>query len=260
MAERADVVVVGAGVGGLATAIRLGAAGRRVVVLERRPVTGGKLAVEHYGDFAFDVGPSLVTLPGLIDELLQVAGTSVDDELDLVRLDPQFHYHWPDGSSLVVSDDPDRTAAAFDELAPGAGAQWRRFDAKGRRIWDVSARTFLAGPMDGPGQLLRRMRSPTDLATIDPLRSLHRMAARTFSDPRLVQWAGRYATYSGSSPFRAPATLACIPHLESRFGCWYPVGGPRHRASRPRAGGDGAWRRRALRRRGGAHHAAFRRV
>ncbi len=225
MAERADVVVVGAGVGGMATAIRLGAAGRRVVVLERRPVTGGKLAAERHDGFAFDVGPSLVTVPALIDDLLRVAGTSIDDELDLVRLDPQFHYRWPDGASLVVSDDPGATADAFDEFAPGAGEQWRRFDARGRQIWDVSARTFLAGPMDGPRQLLRRMRAPTDLARIDPLRSLHRLATRTFSDPRLVQWAGRYATYSGSSPFRAPATLACIPHLESRFGCWYPMGG-----------------------------------
>ena len=69
------------------------------------------------------------------------------------------------------------------------------------------------------------MRSPRDLLAIDPLRTLHGLAAASFDDPRLVQWAGRYATYSGSSPYRAPATLACIPHVEARFGCWYPDGG-----------------------------------
>jgi len=225
VAERVDVVIVGAGVGGLATAIRLGAAGHRVVVLERRAVTGGKLAATHHDGCTFDVGPSLLTLPGVFDELFSLAGTSLAEQLDLRRLDPQFQYHWPDGSSLVVPDAADDTAAAFDALAPGAGAEWRRFDGRGRGIWDVSERTFLAGPMNGPRQLLRRVRSPADLWAIDPLRTLHRLAARCFADRRLVQWAGRYATYSGSSPFRAPATLACIPHIESRFGCWYPMGG-----------------------------------
>jgi phytoene desaturase len=69
------------------------------------------------------------------------------------------------------------------------------------------------------------MRSPFDLTAIDPMRTLHRSAESFFDDPRLVQWAGRYATYSGSSPYAAPATLACIPHIEARFGCWYPMGG-----------------------------------
>ena len=225
VAERADVVVVGAGVGGLAVAIRLAAAGRRVVVLERNDVTGGKLATVRHGGATFDAGPSLVTLPHVLEELFRVAGTSLDDELALRRLDPQFAYHWTDGSSLVVPDATDERVAAFDAFSSGAGAAWRRFDDHGRQIWDVSGRTFLAGPMAGPAALLRRMRSPRDLLAIDPLRTLHGLAAASFDDPRLVQWAGRYATYSGSSPYRAPATLACIPHIEARFGCWYPEGG-----------------------------------
>ncbi len=169
--------------------------------------------------------PSLLILPQIFDELLATAGTTLAAELDVVRLDPQFHYRWPDGAELVVPDGGEETVAAFERFAPGAGAAWRRFDEHGRRIWEISARTFFAGPMGAPWQLLRRMRSPADLVGIDPLRTLHRCAADHFADPRLVQWAGRYATYSGSSPFRAPATLACIPHLESRFGCWYPRGG-----------------------------------
>ena len=225
MTEHADVVVVGAGVGGLAVAIRLAAAGRRVVALERNEVTGGKLVAVRHGGATFDAGPSLVTLPHVFDELFRVAGTTLADEVSMQRLDPQFTYHWPDGSSLVVPDDADARADAFDAFAPGAGAAWRRFDDHGRRIWDVSERTFLAGPMTGPIGLARRVHSPRDLLAIDPLRTLHRLAASTFDDPRLVQWAGRYATYSGSSPARAPATLLCIPHLESSRGCWYPRGG-----------------------------------
>jgi phytoene desaturase len=219
------VVVVGGGVGGLAVAIRLRAAGSEVTVLERNEVVGGKLAELAVDGYTFDIGPSLVTLPHVFDELFRCAGTTLADELDLVRLDPQFHYHWPDGSSLTVPDGADATAAAFDGFSPGAGDAWQTWDARGRRIWDTSERTFFAGPMSNPLSLLRRMRSPVDLVAIDPLRSLHRSAAATFDDPRLQQWAGRYATYSGSSPFRAPATLACIPHIESRHGCWYPMGG-----------------------------------
>lgn len=221
----ARTVVVGAGVGGLAAAIRLRAAGDHVTVLERRKVVGGKLATLRRDGFTFDLGPSLLTLPHVFDEVFRAAGTSLDEQLDLVRLDPQFHYHWRDGTSLTVHDDADATAAAFDGFDAGAGEQWRRFDRRGRRIWDVAERTFFAGPMSNPMSLLRRMRSPRDLTSIDPLRTLHNAAAATFDDDRLVQWAGRYATYSGSSPYEAPATLACIPHVEARYGCWYPMGG-----------------------------------
>lgn len=225
MAARVDAVVVGAGVGGLAVAIRLAAAGHRVVVLERRDEVGGKVASTAWNGYRFDLGPSLLTLPLVFDELFRVAGTSLADELALVRLDPQFRYRWPDGAELTVPDDRGAAVDAFGMFSPGAGEAWRRWDERGRRIWDVSERTFLAGPMAGPWPLIRRMRSPLDLAAIDPLRTLHGRAVRCFGDPHLVQWAGRYATYSGSSPFRAPATLACISHIESRFGCWYPIGG-----------------------------------
>ena len=220
-----DVVVIGSGVGGLAAAIRLQAAGHRVTMFERNDVVGGKLATYTRSGYTFDIGPSLVTLPHLFDDVFRAAGTSLDEQVDLVRLDPQFVYRWPDGSSLTVPDGDDDTAAAFDAFAPGAGDQWRRFDARGRRIWDVADRTFFAGPMANPIALARRMRSPLDLTAIDPMRTLQRSAESFFDDPRLVQWAGRYATYSGSSPYGAPATLGCIPHIEARYGCWYPTGG-----------------------------------
>lgn len=221
----ARTVVIGAGVGGLAAAIRLRAAGHAVTVVERRTAVGGKLATLRRDGYSFDLGPSLLTLPQVFDDVFRAAGTSLDEQVELVRLDPQFHYHWRDGSALTVHDDADATAAAFDDFHAGAGSQWRRFDQRGRRIWDVAERTFFAGPMTNPMALLSRMRSPRDLVSIDALRTLFSAAAATFDDDRLVQWAGRYATYSGSSPYEAPATLACIPHIEAREGCWYPMGG-----------------------------------
>ncbi len=219
------IVVIGGGVGGLAAAIRLRGFGHRVAIFERNDVVGGKLATYVRDGYTFDIGPSLVTLPHVFDEVFRAAGTSLDEQVELVRLDPQFSYRWADGSSLTVPDGDDDTAAAFDEFAPGAGDQWRSFDARGRRIWDVAERTFFTGPMSNPWSLMKRMRSPFDLTAIDAMRTLHRASESFFDDPRLVQWADRYATYSGSSPYAAPATLACIPHIEARFGCWYPIGG-----------------------------------
>ena len=218
-------VVIGSGVGGLTAAIRLQVAGHDVTVVERNHVVGGKLAVFERDGFVFDLGPSLVTLPHVFDKVFRLAGTSLDEQVTMVRLDPQFKYSWRDGSALDVPDDPDATATAFDAFVPGAGEQWREFDANGRTIWDISERTFFAGPMSNPSSLLKRMESPRDLLDIDALRTLRRAARDTFDDDHLRQWAGRYATYSGSSPAQAPATLACIPHIESRFGCWYPMGG-----------------------------------
>jgi phytoene dehydrogenase-like protein len=166
--NRYIVVVIGGGVGGLAAAIRLRAAGHSVTVFERNDVVGGKLAIYVRDGYTFDVGPSLVTLPHLFDDVFRTAGTSLDEQVELVRLDPQFVYHWSDGSSLLVPDGDDDTAAAFEQFAPGAGEQWREFDARGRRIWDVADRTFFAGPMANPLALAKRMRSPFDLTAIDP--------------------------------------------------------------------------------------------
>lgn len=216
---------MGAGVGGLAAALRLRAAGHGVTLCEAGDRVGGKLAARTVDGFTWDTGPSLLTLPSVFDDLLRTAGTTLADEVDLVRLDPAVRYLWPDGATLDARDGLDATLDEVERLAPGQATAMVRFLAGGARAWEVSARTFLAGPLERPAQLLRRMRGPGDVAAIDPLRTLHGRARRTFDDPRLVQWAGRYATYSGSAPRRAPATLACIPWIEQRHGSWHVRGG-----------------------------------
>lgn len=219
------VIVVGSGVGGLCAAIRLAAAGHEVSVYERNPVAGGKLATHREQGFSFDIGPTLLTLPHLLDEVVRLGGTSLADEVELVRLDPQCRYRWVDGSVLALPDDSSTTAAAVEEFSPGAGDQWSAFQRHAEQIWEISERTFLAGPISSPLSLLGRMRSPLDLARVDGTRTLSKMTASTFDDPRLQQLVNRYATYSGSSPYRAPATLSCISHVEQAYGCWHVVGG-----------------------------------
>lgn len=218
-------IVIGAGIGGLCAAIRLAASGHDVSVLERNPTVGGKLATLEEGGYTFDLGPTLLTLPHVFDEVFRLAGSTLDDEVDLVRLDPQFRYRWPNGSTLDVPDDAAATPSAVEALSPGQGESWRTFAAHTERIWNTAERTFLAGPMASPLSLLSRMRTPTDLRRIDGTRTLAKLSEATFDDPRLRQLVNRYATYSGSSPFLAPATLSCISHVEQAFGCWHVRGG-----------------------------------
>jgi phytoene desaturase len=225
MSERCDVAVVGGGVGGLVTAIRLAAAGRHVVLLERNKEVGGKLAVRQRDGFSFDTGPSLLTLPGLFDEVFGVAGSSLAAEVDLVRLDPSFRYFWPDASTVTFRDQPVATAEALEAAFPGSGAEYLDYLRRARMIWQVSERTFFAGDMASPLSLVSRLRSPRDFARIDALRNLSSRARLAFGDPRMRQWLGRYATYSGSDPSRAPATLGCIAGVEADFGAWYVRGG-----------------------------------
>lgn len=218
-------IVVGAGMGGLATAVRLAAAGHRVELLERNPVVGGKVATLQEGGYTFELGPTLLTMPHLYDELFALNGSSVAAEVGLVRLERPFRYVWGDRSTLSVYDDDDAFRRELDSFAAGSGEEWDRFRNRAAIIWATAERTFMAGPMGSPWSFARRLRNPLDLARIDGNRTLAKSAAAHFGDPRLAQMVGRYATYSGSSPYHVPATLACIAHIEREFGCWHVRGG-----------------------------------
>lgn len=211
--------------GGLAAAIRLAASGHAVALFERNAELGGKLAVRRNDGFTFDVGPSLLTLPGVFDDLLRRAGTSLAAEVPLVRLDPAMRYRFADGAGFDAHDRVDDTVDSIEAMSPGSGEEYRAFLDRARRTWEVAQRTFFAGPMTSPAELARRLRTPSDLVAIDGVRTLAERAGRSFTDPRLRRFVGRYATYTGSSPYEAPATLACIPWIEASQGCWYVSGG-----------------------------------
>ena len=208
-----EVVVVGGGVGGMVTALLLARQGYGVRLYERLPRLGGKLAEYRRDGFVFSLGPSLLTLPDVF--------TRLGVELDLVEPRLLCDYRFADGSRLAAHRDPARMAAEVDRIAPGEGPRWRAFHAWARGCLAASRRTFFAGPLTRPAAGGRL----TDLLAIAPGRTLAGLARRFFRDPRLRQYVGRYATYAGSSPYRAPAALGCVPAIEHDHGGWYIPGG-----------------------------------
>ena len=220
------VVVVGAGVGGLAAAARLAAAGHDVTVCEAQPTVGGKLGTYERDGFRFDTGPSLVTMPFVFEELFADTG-GWPEGLSLEPVEPIARYRFADGTALdatgVLDDFCGRLDAAF---GPGNGDDWRALMRHAARVWAATREPFLESPLHGPGSVLRlALRRPRDLPVIAPGRTLRGLGRRHLRDARLRTFLDRYATYTGSDPRRAPAALVVVPYVEQRFGGWYVRGG-----------------------------------
>jgi 1-hydroxycarotenoid 3,4-desaturase len=211
-----DVVVIGAGLGGLAAAIELGAQGRRVVVLEAQRELGGKAGRTWIEGVEVDTGPSLLTMPEVFDALLRRAGTSLADEVELLAPDPWFRYLWPDGARLDVAHRLDETLAEVGRVF-GARAEGELADylAHAASIWEAAAPTFVLGAAPTLGRVARMgPRALPLLLRIEPLRSLRASIRARVREPHVAMLLERYATYNGSDPGRAPATLGCIAHVE----------------------------------------------
>jgi 1-hydroxycarotenoid 3,4-desaturase len=221
------VLVVGAGVAGLAAALRLAHQGLSVTVLERSAQSGGKLHAEMIGGQAIDTGPTVFTMRWVFDELLQSVGTTLEGELVLQRLPVLARHFWPDGSALDLFDDPAASEAAIEAFAGAEeAARFRAFCARTRALYDTLEGPFIRSQLAGVPHFMGRL-GPSGLALLTrlgPLRTLWRSMERQFTDPRLRQLFARYATYTGSSPWHAPATLSLITQVEMD-GVWAVQGG-----------------------------------
>jgi phytoene desaturase len=218
------IIVVGGGLGGLAAAIHLAARGRRVVVLEKNERVGGKLNLIAEAGYTFDTGPSLLTMPWVLEALFAAAGQRLADELTLVPVEPTCRYRWPDGTGFDAWQSLPLLTQAIARLEPRDVAGFFRFMAYAGRIYEAVAGPFLLNPFDG----LRDLLTPAllrDAPKIDPFRTVDQAVRAFFHSPYLRQVFNRYATYNGSSPYRAPATFNLIAFVEFVEGGWYIKGG-----------------------------------
>src|SRR5438034_5971324 len=227
-------VIIGGGVGGLSAAIHLARRGIRVTLMEKNARVGGKLNLwavsqpNHPNDrpFKFDTGPSLLTLPLIFQDLFAAAGEDVRDYLSIARLDPIARYSWADGTTFELRAGDQARLEEVRKIAPDDVPGFQRLLARGESIWNLSADAFL---FHAPEQMLRRegfsplagLKLLTTPFRIGMFSNYARLIDRHIKSEKLRQIFYQYATYSGASPFRAPATFAVIPFVEMSFGGWY---------------------------------------
>ena len=221
----ARVVVVGAGLAGLASAVRLAAAGHRVTVLERADRPGGRAGRLERDGYAFDTGPSVLTMPALVAELYAVCGERMEEHLDWTRLDPAYRATFHDGSTLHVRGDVDRMIQEVRDVIGGAEAdRFRRFAAHLAALYEAEYDDFIDANFDSPLQLAR----PATLARLLRLGGFRRVAGLVAShlhDWRLQRLFTFQSMYAGMSPYEALGVYAVIAYMDAIAGVYACRGG-----------------------------------
>ncbi len=207
------VAIIGAGIGGLVAALLLSGAGCDVTVCEAAARPGGKLREVMAGNARIDAGPTVFTLRPVFEAIFAQAGLRFADCIALEKLDCLARHAWEDGATLDLFADPLRNADAIGVFAgPAAAKGYTAFARRARQTYELLDAHFMQTPQPGLPGLIRR--AGPALSRISPFASLWPVLGKYFSDPRLRQLFGRYATYCGASPLTAPATLMLIAHAE----------------------------------------------
>jgi phytoene desaturase len=218
------VVVVGAGLGGLACALHLAGAGRRVTVVEREPFPGGRCGRLAIDGYEFDTGPTVLTMPELIAEALGAVGEKLPAWLDLIRLDPAYRAHYPDGSTLDVHADPGRMAREISRVCgPREADGYLRFVEFAARLWRLERADFIERNFDSPADLLTA--NLMRLVAAGGFRRLQTKIDQFLADPRTRRIFSFQAMYAGLAPHDALALYAVIAYLDTVAGVYFPRGG-----------------------------------
>jgi phytoene desaturase len=219
---RARAVVIGSGFGGLAAAIRLGARGYRVTVLEKRDAPGGRAYVYRQDGFTFDAGPTIVTAPFLFEELWSLCGRRMADDIDLRPMSPFYRIRFDDGACFDYSGDMDAMCAEVARFSPADVEGFRRFMESSREICRIGFEQLGDVPFSSP---LDMARIAPDLIRLQGYRSVHALVSQFFRNERLRTIFSFHPLLIGGNPFRASAIYCLIAALENRWGVHFAMGG-----------------------------------
>jgi len=215
-------IIIGSGIGGLATAINLARQAIGVDVYESAEKAGGKVSQLHSEGFRFDAGPSLLTLPELVHELL-------DDDLrfPICKLDVITKYFYPDGTQVLAYNDVQKLASEIEEKLNVPAKKVTGYLLKAAKVYELTSDLFIFGSFHRIKNLMnfKSLKTLVNFRKLQAFNSLHEFNQHKLGEKRLVQLFDRYATYNGSNPYQTPATLSVISHLEHNLGAFIPEGG-----------------------------------
>jgi len=220
-------IVIGAGIAGIASAIRLALKGYQVEVFEAGPIAGGKLSELNLGEFRFDTGPSLFTMPQYVDELFTLAGKDPVDYFQYEKLETVCNYFYEDGTRISAFADRTKFSEEIAEKTKDSAESVISFLDKSRDIYEITNSVFLQRSLHKFSSYFNwgTFKSLLRFPEIDAFRSMNQAIESSFKDYKTIRFFNRYATYNGSNPYKAPATLNVIPHFEQHFGAYFPIGG-----------------------------------
>jgi phytoene desaturase len=219
--------IIGAGIAGIASAIRLAIKGYKVTVFESNSCPGGKLTTIKLGGYRFDAGPSLFTLPHLVDELFDLAGKNPRAYFNYFTSPVACHYFFEDGTFLPFSTNQEKLVEDVSSILGVDSAPLRKHLDRSRFIYEKTKATFLERSLHRMDTYLSKdiLSTIAAIPNLQLFTSMHGVNERRLNHPKLVQIFDRYATYNGSNPYKAPGILQIIPHLEHGIGTFFPVNG-----------------------------------
>lgn len=219
--------VIGAGIAGIATSIRLANKGYEVHVFEANSYAGGKLSSFEQKGYRFDAGPSLFTMPHLVDELFRISGKNPQDYFEYTRLEEACRYFWDDGTRLTAHANQQAFANEIEQKLGEPAAHVLAHLADSAVKYNVTEKLFLHRSLHKIGTYFNQdaLKGYANLHRLDAFKTMNRANEQRFKNPRVIQLFNRYATYNGSDPYQTPATMNIIPHLEYNIGAFFPKKG-----------------------------------
>ncbi len=220
--DRPHAVIIGSGFGGLAAGVRLGARGYRTTILEKLEGPGGRARVFHQDGFTFDSGPTIVTAPFLFEELWQICGRKLSDDVDLRSLSPFYRIRFDSGETFDCSGDADAVRAEVARLSPGDVEGYERFMQLAEQIYTVGFERLGDVPFTSMQDMFRVL---PELIRLQSYRSVHGLVSKYVRDPRIRLILSFHSLFIGGNPYHVTSIYGLISFLERRWGVHFPIGG-----------------------------------